>query len=58
VSFLFQGFTALIFAAEITLPQMEFLGKIHKYNGLIMIVLIVFHAALNWGWIKTNIFKI
>lgn len=30
----------------------------HRYNGLLLVVLIVVHAALNWGWVKANIFKI
>jgi hypothetical protein len=31
---------------------------VHRFNGLVLVVLIVAHAALNWGWVKANIFKI
>ncbi len=30
----------------------------HRFNGLLLALLIVAHVALNWGWIKANIFKV
>ncbi len=31
-------------------------GRLHKYNGLALVCLITAHIALNWGWIKINVF--
>jgi protein-S-isoprenylcysteine O-methyltransferase Ste14 len=56
--FVVQGVTGIIFSMEIQVPNMLLLSKIHEYNGWLMIVLIVAHIALNWGWVKVNIFKI
>ena len=30
----------------------------HVINGFTLLGLIVLHTILNWGWIKTNIFRI
>ena len=31
----------------------EFFANIHKYNGLLFLVLVATHIVLNWNWIKT-----
>ena len=31
--------------------------EVHKYNGLIITVLIVVHLMLNWGWIRSQFFR-
>jgi hypothetical protein len=32
-------------------------GDIHKFNGLVLAVLIGLHVALNWPWFKTHYFR-
>ena len=31
----------------------KFLYIIHRYNGIVLSVLIVIHLSLNWGWVKS-----
>ncbi|MCM8760549.1 MAG: DUF4405 domain-containing protein [Candidatus Omnitrophica bacterium] len=57
VSFLAQTVTALIIYFGIDIPDMKLVYDIHEHNGMIMIVLVLVHVALNWGWIKANFFK-
>ena len=35
----------------------ETIAQIHKYNGLILVLLVAVHVMLNWGWIKSQFFK-
>lgn len=59
VSFIQAG-TAVVFL----LSPARFMGPsggwpyyVHRFNGPLLIVLIIVHLALNWGWVKANIFK-
>ena len=36
----------------------EMIAQIHRYNGLILALLVAIHLALNWGWIRSQFFKI
>lgn len=56
VSFLLQGVTGLVIAAEINLPIKELIFEIHEFNGFLLVFLGVFHIILNWGWIRTTFF--
>lgn len=57
LAFLVQAATGIIFSLEIHVPAMELLSEIHEYVGLLMVVLVIAHLSLNWGWVKANIFK-
>ena len=35
----------------------EMIIKVHRYNGLILALLVACHLAMNWGWIKSQFFK-
>ena len=34
-----------------------FLRQVHLHNGILLLVVLVIHLYLNWGWIKINFFK-
>jgi len=55
-AFLIQALTAVILFFNIKTPYIGEVSEIHEYNGMLMLVLIVIHIALNWGWIKMNFF--
>jgi hypothetical protein len=55
--FFVQACTGIIFSLKIHMDNMLLIAQIHDYNGWLMIVLIVSHVILNWGWIRANIFK-
>lgn len=38
-------------------PDSGWLYYVHRFNGLLLVAMILVHVALNWGWIKANIFK-
>ena len=38
-------------------PSAGPLYYVHRINGVLLVVLIVVHVVLNWGWIKANVFK-
>jgi len=35
----------------------EAIGDVHKYNGLVFVILAAAHIFLNWGWMKTQFFS-
>ena len=35
----------------------EAIAEVHKYNGVLFIALAVIHIMLNWGWVRSVIFK-
>ena len=57
VIFAIQTLTALGMFFDLNYPNTQLLFDVHKYNGLLLIILIVFHIFLNWNWIKANVFK-
>lgn len=54
ISFLIQAFSGL----WLFLADSEIIAVIHKYNGLLLIILIATHITLNWNWVKTVLLKI
>lgn len=34
-----------------------FFRRLHGPNGMLLIILVIIHIYLNWGWIKLNVFK-
>ncbi len=38
-------------------PSAGPLYYVHRINGALLVVMIVVHVVLNWGWIKANVFK-
>ena len=52
------GVIFLISPARFMGPSGGWPYYVHRFNGLLLVVLIVVHLALNWGWVKANIFKI
>ena len=57
---LVQAVTGGIFLLDPTdfiKPDSGWLSYVHRFNGLLLVTLILVHVALNWGWIKANIFK-
>jgi cytochrome b subunit of formate dehydrogenase len=56
--FLIQAVTGIIFTFVSNIPYVQLLAAIHKYNGVLMVVLVIIHVSMNWGWIKANILKI
>ena len=57
-SFILQAVTVAIILLKIKIPYRELIFEVHQYNGLFMIVLVVMHITLNWGWVKANILKL
>lgn len=60
ISAVIQALTgiSLAFRLFISMPKIfESIAEIHEHNGFILVVLILIHLILNWGWIKIQIFK-
>jgi cytochrome b561 len=57
IVFVIQALTALDMVFDLNFVNTQLVFNIHKYNGLLLIVLIAFHIFLNWAWVKANIFK-
>lgn len=60
MSFTIQAVTGifLVLRLFISNPRLfRMIAELHEYNGIVMIVLVVFHLAENWGWIKANLLK-
>jgi ABC-type nitrate/sulfonate/bicarbonate transport system permease component len=56
LSFIIQGLTGAIIALGLKLPIQELLFEVHEYNGLLLVLLGLFHIYLNWGWIRATFF--
>lgn len=55
-----QAATGLALFFHLFVRKIELLKaaiEIHEHNGIALIVLIVLHLALNWGWVKGQFFK-
>ncbi len=60
LSSLVQAVTGAIFLSapdDFSSPSAGPLYYVHRINGALLVVLIVVHVVLNWGWIRANIFK-
>jgi len=57
VDFFVVATTGVQLLLDLNFPNPELVYEFHKYSGLLMIVLVIFHLMLNWSWIKTNILK-
>jgi hypothetical protein len=53
VSFLAQVASSLLLIFRFS----ETAATFHKYNGLLFILLASLHIGLNWGWIRSVMFK-
>ncbi|MBF0478044.1 MAG: hypothetical protein HQL26_01040 [Candidatus Omnitrophica bacterium] len=56
-SFLIQGLTIVFMLFDMKFLNPKLVFAWHKYNGLVLIALILLHVTLNFSWIKTNYFK-
>jgi len=47
------------FATVILMESLDtgFAEDLHEVNGFIIFGLIIVHVALNWRWVKQNVFK-
>ena len=34
-----------------------FFNRIHYPNGVLLVIFLIIHLYLNWGWIRVNLFK-
>lgn len=57
VSFMVQVFTVVVIFFHIKVADAHMIHEVHEYNGLLMVALALLHLALNWGWVKANLFK-
>jgi hypothetical protein len=57
LSFVIQAFTGIILFFDWEIFRGLFVFRVHEYNGLLMVFLVVFHLALNWRWVWANFFK-
>ncbi|HAM38563.1 MAG: hypothetical protein A2474_00380 [Elusimicrobia bacterium RIFOXYC2_FULL_34_12] len=57
ISFLIQTISIFNMLFQIDIIDQELIFNIHKYNGLLFILLIFVHIIFNWNWIKVNILK-
>ncbi|MDO9390536.1 MAG: DUF4405 domain-containing protein [bacterium] len=39
------------------LENAEAAGEVHEYAGLAMVLVVLAHLWLNWGWVKLNFLK-
>ena len=51
INFLSQGLTGLF---HDSIPD-ETYEIIHGWGGLILVLLVIFHLILNWGWVKMQL---
>ena len=60
LSMVSQALTGIVLFFNIFVTKAEFfemMDEIHKYNGLVLTVLFLFHLILNWGWVKMQFSK-
>jgi len=56
-SFTIQAVTGIIMSLGIKTHHARLIFEIHEHNGLLMIIIVAMHIALNWGWIRANFLK-
>lgn len=56
-SFIIQTITASVMLFRINTPYLQLISEVHEYNGIFLIIAVITHIVLNWGWIKANFFK-
>jgi len=57
ISFIIQGVTGIIMFLELNFPHVKLVYEAHEYNGILLVIVVVMHVALNWGWVRANILK-
>ena len=57
ICFIVQVFTSLVLYFEIKPLDGEVMEKVHVYNGMLMIALVVVHIALHWPAVRAMLFK-
>ena len=51
------GLSLLFTGLIIKIGLLGLILDIHKYNGIIFVLLAISHISQNWGWIRMNILK-
>lgn len=57
VVLILQITTVILMLLEINFIKSLQVFVIHKYNGITLIILVLSHISLNWGWIKSSYFS-
>ncbi len=57
IVFVFQVLTSLVLFFEIKPLDGELMDKVHAYNGMLMIALVVWHIILHWPAVRAMFFK-
>ncbi|MHB9155293.1 MAG: DUF4405 domain-containing protein [Endomicrobiales bacterium] len=51
-----QAITGLVLFFQLVFPGAPLVVAIHRYNALLLIVLVAVHLLLNWAWVRVNLF--
>jgi hypothetical protein len=54
ITFIIQAGTGVMLFFSLDVGNPEFVANIHKYIGLLFIILALLHVYLNWGWLRAN----
>jgi cytochrome b subunit of formate dehydrogenase len=60
ISMAAQALTGLVLFFDLFVSRaklFEIISEVHRYNGLVVTLLIITHLAMNWNWIKSQFFK-
>ena len=60
ISMAAQALTGLVLFFDLFISRaklFEIISEVHRYNGLVVTLLIITHLAMNWNWIKSQFFK-
>ena len=60
ISMAAQALTGLVLFFDLFVSRaklFEIISEVHRYNGLVVALLIITHLAMNWNWIKSQFFK-
>ena len=61
ISMIIEVLTGIVLFFDLFVMQAKLfmaMAQIHKYNGIILTALVILHLVLNWGWIRSQFFKI
>jgi predicted ferric reductase len=57
VFFIIQALTGIALFFDLFASSLEMTAQVHKYSGLLFIILAIVHLVLNWGWVRVNFLK-
>jgi hypothetical protein len=57
ISLVVQIVTSIMIVMRLFMSKINAILEIHENNGIFLIVLIVGHLFLNWGWVKSTFFS-